>query len=235
MYNKKDSKRIYELSRDDNLVYCDDYKELWPYSFWLHNLLNDIADNVLIEAYVNKTIQFLHRLEKVNKLHDLDPSLIGACTFAETPYKRLDRLSAVLLPPDMINESDSYGLDYFLSLLHDTLFEIASLSSNFSFRNEKFNSFYKYYKYIFDKTNLAKDKILFTILASIYVNDKDYKIADEYLTNPEYYNTYLASIDMLPRSVIRCGSEYIDYYLFDFKKLFDNPDVILNKHKKAIK
>ena len=230
-YNKKDCYELHKLCVDDDLEYSDKFEELKPYANILRLLIGDITQLKYLYRAVNGTIDLIYKIK--DHINDLDCVLV---TLAEdiNPITRLDKIRTVLLPMEVIIENENYGLGYFLKNFEELLFFSAKNNINYNFNYKKFDEIFKYYRQTIYNTPYASDSIMFTILAAIYVLDKDISIIEDYLSYPDMYLDYLAVKGILePGIITNLGN--ISYYSPIFKNLFYNVDIIKGKHKKEIR
>lgn len=231
MYNDRDYFNIYTLVRDNFLTSTNNtYKnDLGKYDQLLRNMIGDITDYKIVSKYVKESLELIDRMK--DRLYELDPVLIGITKGAGNPFDSLTKLKVILFPEDIINENESYGFGYFLYVFSKLLLEIISSSNQYSFHYKKFDDLYKYTKSIMNKEGFVDNHTtITTILASIYVNDLDYSIIDDYMNNIDYYNDLLRT-----KGFILNENNRDNYYSLMFKTLFNNIDILKEKPKIIIK
>ena len=115
----KEVKEQYLKIQNDKDNKDDKFEELKPYANILRLLIGDITQLKYLYRAVNGTIDLIYKIK--DHINDLDCVLV---TLAEdiNPITRLDKIRTVLLPMEVINENENYGLGYFLKNFEELLF-----------------------------------------------------------------------------------------------------------------
>ena len=229
MYKDKDYKNIFYLVLNHRLMGNNKYQELVPYDHILYNLFNSISMVKDLSLYVKECVELVMRIPNPN--YNLDPVLLGICSNFNHPFKTVDNLEIVFFPNEVINEEDGCNVGYFISTFSSLLLKNEYVRNNYSFHYEKFNNIFLYYKSIISNKELYDYfDIVVTLLSSVYYYDLDYKIVDEYLSDPEYYNDVFEMMGLIFNE-----NNKGNYYSIMYKRLFENSSKIFHKNKLLIK
>ena len=229
MYKDKDYKNIFYLVCNHQLLGHKKYQEFVPYEHILRLLFCNISMIKDLSRYVKECIDLINRVPE--PLYNLDPVLISFCNNIHNPFKTIDQFEVIFFPDEVMNEDEGYNLGFYLSTMH-ALLTNAKYPINYSFRYDKFNNLFQYFKEVFNSNVdvCHHMDVVVTLLSYIYLNNLDFKIVDEYISDPDYYNEY---INMT--GIILNENNIGNYYSVMYKRLFENANKLFNKNKILIK
>lgn len=229
MYSEQDYKNIFYLVKNDKLVGYSKYQKLVPYNHILKVMFEPWTCPRGIDDYTKDCLDILKKIP--DPLKNIDENMIKLCTYKD-PISMCDYLECIFLPKKVLK--DTFGnVNYFMRVFGSLVYNYAAYNDPIVFTYSKFNTFYQYFDKLFYNDDFDRYyNIIITLLCYIYVNDGDYGIIEQFLSDPKFFADILKMNGIDFRSL---SDECISARERMNQKLYEKGSFLYNKNLIDIK